>query len=1025
MKSLSVFVAVLTCTISASEACAAGNAMVEARAALEKIDTAGDSKKSIVAADHYLALCVRALAPQSVSLAKCRTRVAQSYSQAGLVRAAGPMLELALPVLEKSAASDPMALGRALLGRGYNRVNDQQWPQAEVDLRRAIALFEPLGPSADGAYATATEALSDALNRMAKRAEIPALIDRGIARVTGNPNWRTQEANLLAQSGRLDLNQNRFEQAEIKARRALNLMEAVVGLNSSRLLGFVQLLQDVTEESGQYAEALILSQRMLRLAEANNAQDNFQTAEALNGLAITYRKLERYDDAEPLLRRAIAISERISGNKDLQTATHLNNLGFLLERSGHAADAEPYYRRALAIKLAKAEPTNPTVSTGYFNLGNALLALGKLDEAGTFLSEARTLDARIYGPIHTRVADTLLALGKLELKRGKPAQAVPYLARSADIRRKLLGVRSNLTAIALLAQADAEQAVGDRSKAWGTASEGLRVYQSFLRSLEPADAAALRPVDLDGLLKLATQPIPGVLVAEQQATAFVAMQIVNQSTTALAVAQLSGRSVAPDPKLQAQARVRESLGRDLRQQQSVVAQMYRTNDQAKIAQSQNALAIAETAFEQASRALGIDFPQYLEQTSAFTVDLQTILQPTVLKTDEAYLQFAQTDTALYAMMITGQSYVLKRIDIDRATMQSRVSALRKGLDIGNAASASDLPVFDVAAAHKLYSDLLAPVMRKTRGLKNIIVTMDGPLSSLPLGVLVSRAPSAKAYHKVRWFADDIAIAYAPSASSVLAWRQQMKPSAAKRALLAFADPALGGDQALTTFSGFTSLRGNDNRLPDASLNARAICRLRTLPETRREAESLAGRLGVGQSRILLGADASDTSLAQLNSSGELARYRVLLFATHGLLPNKAGVEPALVLTPGGGCDTGRSEEDGMLAASEISRLALDADWVILSGCNTAAAETGADIRPLSGLARAFFAAGARRLIVSHWTVDSAATVDLMADLFDASGTANSRTVQQAMAKMRATRGALSYRAHPAFWGAFVIVGDGI
>ena len=1025
MKSFSIFVAAFICFISASETRAASGPLVDARAALEKIDTAGDSKKSIIAADHYLALCLKTLAPQSVSLAECRTRVAQSYSQAGLLRAAEPMLELALPILEKAAAAHPMALGQALLGRGYNRVNDQRWPQAEVDLRRAIALLEPLGPSADGAYATALEALSDTLNRMAKRAEIPALIDKGIARITGNPNFRTQEATLLGQSARLDLNQNRFEQAEIKARRALTLMEDAVGLDSIRLLGNVQLLQDATEESGKYAEALILSQRMLRLAEANNAQDNFQTAEALSGLAITYRKLERYDDAEPLLRRAVAISERISGNEDLQTATNLNNLGFLLERSGRAAAAEPYYRRALAIKLAKAEPSNPTVSTGYYNLGNALLAQNKLDEAGTFLSEAQTTDAKIYGAKHTRVADTLLALGRLELKRGKPAQALDYLERSADIRRKLLGVRSNLTAIALLAQADAEQALGNNSKAWATASEGLRVYQSFLRSLEPADAAALRPVNLDGLLKLATQSIPGVMAAEQHATAFVAMQIVNQSTTALAVAQLSGRSAAPDPKLQAQARLRESLGRDLRQQQSVVAQMYRTNDLAKIAQSQRALAIVEIAYEQASRALEIDFPQYFKQASTFTVDLQNIVKPDVLKTNEAYLQFAQTDNAIYAMLITGQSYALKRIDVDRVTMQSRVAALRKGLDIGNAVSASDLPAFDVIAAHKLYNDLLAPVMRDTRGIKNIIVTMDGPLSSLPLGILVSRAPSTNAYHKVRWFADDVAISYAPSASSVIAWRQQMKPSTATRALLAFADPALGGNQDLTTFSGFASLRGNDSRLPDASLNARAICRLRTLPETRREAESLATRLGVDQSRILLGASASDTSLAELNSSGELARYRVLLFATHGLLPNNAGVEPALVLTPGGGCNTGKSEEDGMLAASEISRLALDADWVILSGCNTAAAESGADIRPLSGLARAFFAAGARRLIVSHWNVDSAATVDLMADLFDANGTANSQTLRQAMAKMRATRGALSYRAHPAFWGAFVIVGDGI
>ena len=73
---------------------------------------------------------------------------------------------------------------------------------------------------------------------------------------------------------------------------------------------------------------------------------------------------------------------------------------------------------------------------------------------------------------------------------------------------------------------------------------------------------------------------------------------------------------------------------------------------------------------------------------------------------------------------------------------------------------------------------------------------------------------------------------------------------------------------------------------------------------------------------------------------------------------------------------GSEADDGYLSASEIARLKLDADWVILSACNTAAGEAkGA--AALSGLARAFFYAGARSLLVSHWYVDSKATVALI------------------------------------------------
>ena len=1025
MKLCSVWSVILVLFAGTSEARPIDNALRDARTALETIDTKGDSKRSIVAAKRYLGLCVEASAAQSIVLAECRTRVAQTYTEAGLLRDADALLQLALPVLEAAGAAHPMELGRALLGRGYNRTKDNQWPQAEADLRKAVDLFEPLGPIADGAYATAIQGLSDVLNRTAKRAEVATLIEKGIARTTGKPDLKAQEASLLAQSSRLDLSQNRLGQAETKARRALAAMESLVGLSSSRLVGYVQNLQDITEEAGQLSEALALSQRFLRLAEQHNAQDNLTTAEALNGLAITYRKFERYSDAEPLLRRALAISEKVYGPDHLGTATQLNNLAFLLDRSGRAADAEPFYRRALAIKLAKADPTNPTVATGYFNLGNALLNQGKFEEAERFLIKARSIETDIYGEIHPRVADTALALGTLELKQGNPAKARDYLVQASNIRLKLLGTRSNLTAISLFALADAEQALGDPVKAWATASQGLRIYQLFLRSLEPADAAALRPVDLDGLLKLAAKPIAGVAITEQRSTAFLAMQIVNQSTTALAVAQLSGRFASADPMLQAQARLRESLGRDVRQQQSLVARLYRANDEAKISHAQNALAIAETAFDQASRALEENFPRYFKQASALTVDLADVMAPGVLAESEAYLQFAQTDNAVYSMLVTRHSYVLKRINLDRITMQKRVAALRKGLEISGAVSAKDVPDFDVFAAHRLYRDVVAPVMRQAHGLKSIIITADGPLSNLPLSILVSHMPSRKAYRDVRWFADDVAMSYAPSATSIPAWRQQIRPSAAKLALIAFADPALRGVQDLASFSTFSSLRGSDNALPDATLNARAICRLRALPDTRREAQRLANRLGVGVSRILFAEAASDSGVEKLDSSGELARYRVLLFATHGLMPNSLGVEPAIVLTPGGGCDTENAAEDGMLVASEISRLSLDADWVILSGCNTAAPELGADTSSLSGLARAFFAAGARRLLVSHWSVDSAATADLMAELFDTNGKANGYTLQRAMAKMRASKGSLSYRAHPAFWAPFVIVGDGL
>jgi CHAT domain-containing protein len=114
-----------------------------------------------------------------------------------------------------------------------------------------------------------------------------------------------------------------------------------------------------------------------------------------------------------------------------------------------------------------------------------------------------------------------------------------------------------------------------------------------------------------------------------------------------------------------------------------------------------------------------------------------------------------------------------------------------------------------------------------------------------------------------------------------------------------------------------------------------------------------------------------------------------------------------------------------LSASEIAALKLDADWVILSACNTAGGEAeGA--QALSGLARAFFYAGARALLVSHWYVDSNATVTLIKGAF-AELKANPK-LGRAEALRRSMLALIdkgsAAKAHPAVWAPFVVVGEG-
>ena len=155
----------------------------------------------------------------------------------------------------------------------------------------------------------------------------------------------------------------------------------------------------------------------------------------------------------------------------------------------------------------------------------------------------------------------------------------------------------------------------------------------------------------------------------------------------------------------------------------------------------------------------------------------------------------------------------------------------------------------------------------------------------------------------------------------------------------------------------------------------------------------------------------------------LSAYRIVAFATHGLMAGEFSglAEPALALTPP---DTGTTQDDGLLTASEVAGLELNADWVVLSACNTAAADGTPGAEGLSGLAKAFIYAGSRSLLVSHWAVDSQATVALTTGLFrilaEQPGIGRAEALRRAGLLLMAD----PRYAHPAYWAPFVVVGEG-
>jgi CHAT domain-containing protein len=400
-----------------------------------------------------------------------------------------------------------------------------------------------------------------------------------------------------------------------------------------------------------------------------------------------------------------------------------------------------------------------------------------------------------------------------------------------------------------------------------------------------------------------------------------------------------------------------------------------------------------------------------------------------LAPDEALILTYVGDNSTYVFAVSPTASGWHRLSVSRAEMVKTVSALRAELDpTGSPARTAEAlepvaparPAFDRYLASLLYEYLLVPVMPVFQGARHVYIVPDGPLTSLPFGLLVTRYTDGAdddpaVLRATKWMIRDHALTTLPSVESLRVVRALPTPRPDRVAFAGFGDPVLEGGLGLASLSrGAGLMRAG---LADGD-QLRALA---PLPQTRTELLRIAQTLGAEDSSVRLGSRATETAV----KDADLSRARVVAFATHGLLSGDiAGLaEPALVLTPPG---TPSVADDGLLTASEIADLKLDADWVLLSACNTAGgAEPGAE--GLSGLARAFLFAGARSIMVSHWPVRDDAAARLTTVALDRLETGQARgraeALQQSMlALMDDTRDPTL--AHPSAWAPFVLVGEG-
>lgn len=686
----------------------------------------------------------------------------------------------------------------------------------------------------------------------------------------------------------------------------------------------------------------------------------------------------------------------------------------------------------------------------------------RLDAAGSALlpeERARILDAQA---LHLR--GTLLRLA------GRPTEARAPL-ESADAQ--LLSVREGRVVSTTWIRAQIQSELAALAEAGGTAAEAERRHQAaiaLLATTYPGSAALLSAETRLAAFYSRTgraaeaRALYRKVVEANAAGASPSPTLRRTLTPYFALLEREGGTEAAAEMFKASqllvrpgvAQTQAVLARELSGGSDEAARLFRQSvnlgreierlrvDTARLA-APDALAPADPAaieeararlrqLEQeqvATQARLAAFPRY-RVLSRGLMDLAELQQ--ALRPGEAYYKMVTLADAAYAILATPKTARLWRIGASPEALEKQVDALRETISVEKDGQILTYP-FDVDRAHRLYLQLFGPGAADVAAVRHLIFEPDGAMLRLPPNLLIAERGGVDAYLArarrrgddgfdftgVAWLGRDRDVSTAVSARAFRDVRRA-PPSRAAKAYLGFGENEPPAPAAVER----AALQG---LLGDSASCAWPLAQW-AKPISSEElyaAGEVLGARGAAGGDVVTGRAFSDSAI---KARGDLAQYRIVHFATHGLVTPprpECPARPALMTSFGG------ADSDGLLSFAEIYDLRLDADLIILSACDTAgkaslAATREAGLRSggdfaLDGLVRAFVGAGGRSVVASHWPVpdDYDATKRLISGLFAApAGTSVGGALRQAQRDLMSA----PETSHPYYWSGFAIIGDG-
>ena len=858
---------------------------------------------------------------------------------------------------------------------------------------------------------------------------------------------------------------------------ALPALQRAIGVASGRIRA-----ADASTASVAGSDQL-LAQRLAAQAFSSGDIGHY---DALMDLGSKANQAEDFPAAVIAYRAALALQQKKLGPDDPGTIGPLLELALNLSDEGQFPEADSVFAAAAARAPAAADPTAPAKLLHYRGLD--ALNQGK-DAAGlSLLRQAEAAYATLLPPDLLRARPALAenaALFNITQQSGSAGlMADQTTLNSPVIQTALLGVIESRryqaialrglnqpqAAQAMIASADTVAAANelappvldarlDRTGATLNAAGGRNrvatldltaaqsnfaqalpgslpmaetaLLQAPVYSVQHDDKAALascrRGIAMLKSLQLGTTSAligPCLTIFAGAANAapmdaaglhgemFEAAQLAQGSVTAQEIAEAAARLSASttDPKAAAAIRAEQDATATLaglyQQRDSLAHAPAGAANGATLAGLDKQIAAATATAQQAGLAVQAAAPNY-GQLVQQVVPASAVLA--LLRPDEAFLGITETPHHTWLFLLHGQTVNVSRNDVDDARMASLVSAVRASIE----PTGAGLPRFDLADAATIYGATLAPFAPAMADVHELVVAPSGPLLALPFALLPTAPANPRDVGDAPWLVRRTTLAYVPAAANFVALRKIEGSSAAAQPWFGFGDfRPVTLAQAQATYSPGT-----------CQDSAAEFAGLPRLPYAKLELAAASAVFGAAPDDELLGPDFTVPNVEK----ADLKNYRILHFATHALLPTDLPCQnaPAIVTSAPPGAT---SAQQALLDTGDVTNLKLDANLVVLSACNTGGGASGGEA--LSGLARSFFYAGARALLVTQWSVNDQVSAYLVAETLSRfhagadGGAAGSLRAAQLALIGNAGKSMPAEVANPFFWAAFAVIGDG-